>query len=76
MLNSLKTIKLLHCSYFDEHDDNACEYLPAPGSPGQQDKAKDDSDGEDPLDAFMAEIEVGRVKYLKIRTHCCTHSKP
>lgn len=44
--------------YFDDHDDNACEYQPAPGSPGQQDDAKkEDSEGEDPLDAFMAEIE-------------------
>lgn len=51
---------VLH-SYFDDDTeaDNA-EYQPAPGSPGPDDSAKkdDDSDSDDPLDAFMAGIEV------------------
>ena len=45
-------------SYFDDNDDNNLEYQPAPGSPGQQEGKQEDSEGEDPLDAFMAEIEV------------------
>lgn len=47
--------------YFDDADeaDNA-EYQPAPGSPGadqETNKKDDDSDSDDPLDAFMAGIE-------------------
>ena len=45
-------------SYFDDNDDNNLEYQPAPGSPGQEDGKQEESEGEDPLDAFMAEIEV------------------
>lgn len=49
------------CSYFD--DDNEAdnvEYQPAPGSPGPENEhgKRDDSDSDDPLDAFMAGIEV------------------
>jgi hypothetical protein len=43
--------------YFDEEDDeDNMAYQPAPGSPGED--RKEDSDEEDPLDAFMADIEV------------------
>jgi len=49
--------------YFDEEDEPA-PYIPAPGSPGFEDAAgkKEDSDEDDPLDAFMADIEK-EVKY-------------
>lgn len=46
--------------YFDEEDDApSLDYLPAPGSPtnNQGKKAQDSDEEEDPLDAFMAGIE-------------------
>jgi hypothetical protein len=50
--------------YFDEEDEAASsnlEYIPAPGSPSYDDtkKAKQESSDseEDPLDAYMANIE-------------------
>ncbi|XP_069110146.1 LOW QUALITY PROTEIN: ATP-dependent RNA helicase DDX42-like [Argopecten irradians] len=45
--------------YFDDDDEEGdLEYQPAPGSPGADDKNKDGSDSDDPLDAFMADIEA------------------
>ncbi|KAH3720190.1 hypothetical protein DPMN_063085 [Dreissena polymorpha] len=50
-------------SYFDDdheevNNSNNEAYQPAPGSPGA-DKGRDgDSDSDDPLDAFMANIEA------------------
>ncbi|KAK3108954.1 hypothetical protein FSP39_019665 [Pinctada imbricata] len=41
--------------YFDDEDEDDMAYQPAPGSPGA--KKNDDSDSDDPLDAFMAGIE-------------------
>jgi hypothetical protein len=56
---------VLFWRYFDDDDEeqniNDLEYMPAPGSPvlNQTDKHDSDSDNsEDPLDAFMADIEV------------------
>lgn len=44
--------------YFDlEDEEENLEYQPAPGSPGADGNKKDDSDSDDPLDAFMADIE-------------------
>lgn len=48
--------------YFDEDDaggggEEEAGYQPAPGSPGQGAKPDGDSDSDDPLDAFMADIE-------------------
>ena len=43
-------------------------YQPAPGSPGQQ-KKDDGSDSDDPLDAFMADIEVHSSDYCKLLKH-------
>lgn len=54
--------------YFEQDDDddggnssNTLAYIPAPGSPSWDlQNAKKDSDSEDdPLDAFMAGLEVG-----------------
>ena len=48
--------------YFDDDGEEAAAdnddmaYQPAPGSPGQQ--ASSDSDSDDPLEAYMANIEV------------------
>ena len=52
------------CRYFEDDEDvnpDDLEYQPAPGSPtlDQQKPTEDSSDSEeDPLDAFMAGIEV------------------
>ncbi|XP_029638136.1 ATP-dependent RNA helicase DDX42 isoform X1 [Octopus sinensis] len=46
--------------YFDDDDDENLdlEYQPAPGSPGvDKEEGDDNSDSDDPLDAFMANIE-------------------
>ena len=56
MTNSASSID----SYFEDDAeeqtvDDDCGYQPAPGSPGQQ---SSDSDSDDPLEAFMAGIEV------------------
>lgn len=56
--------------YFDDDDaaDNAA-YQPAPGSPGPDaDERKDDSDSDDPLDAFMAGIEQEVEEESKAKT--------
>ena len=77
------------CSrYFDDdEEDNAddLEYLPAPGSPtlggkaGPQ-KEEESDDSDDPLDAFMAGIEVGMLLVTNIKSGkvlypliCITH---
>ena len=39
-------------------DDDDCGYQPAPGSPGQVQEEEDD----DPLDAYMAELEKEAVR--------------
>ena len=49
--------------YFEDDDEDAgggdLEYQPAPGSPGRtRSSAAADSDSDDPLDAFMAGIDV------------------
>ncbi|XP_060066289.1 ATP-dependent RNA helicase DDX42-like [Ylistrum balloti] len=55
--------------YFDDDDEEGdLEYQPAPGSPSADDKNKDGSDSDDPLDAFMADIEKevkGKMKESK-----------
>ena len=49
--------------YFEDDDeeegvnDPACEYQPAPGSPGPEGGDASDA-SDDPLDAFMASLEV------------------
>ncbi|KAK9501901.1 hypothetical protein O3M35_012537 [Rhynocoris fuscipes] len=44
--------------YFDEEDETPrLDYIPAPGSPSAVNKQEEESDEEDPLDAFMAGIE-------------------
>lgn len=56
--------------YFEDDDEdqrniNDLEYQPAPGSPtldrlagGKKDSDSDSDDSDDPLEAFMADIEV------------------
>lgn len=46
--------------YFDDEDDAASsslEYIPAPGSPSYKAPAQDSDSDNDPLDAYMANIE-------------------
>ena len=51
-----------NCRYFNDDGEEAAAgeddmgYQPAPGSPGQQ--SSSDSDSDDPLEAYMAGIEV------------------
>jgi hypothetical protein len=53
--------------YFDDDDETAdLEYQPAPGSPSFDKKPGDDSGSDDPLDSFMADIEVRHFKSLKV----------
>jgi len=63
--------------YFEDDDDdprsaNDLEYQPAPGSPtldrmkaaGKNNKDSSDSDSDDPLESFMADIEVSVLVYF------------
>ncbi|ODN05903.1 ATP-dependent RNA helicase DDX42 [Orchesella cincta] len=43
--------------YFDEDEEEPLAYIPGPNSPSRKDRRVNDSDDDDPLDAFMAGIE-------------------
>lgn len=60
--------------YFEQEDEeepgnssNTLAYIPAPGSPSWdlQNQKKDSDSEDDPLDAFMADLEVSICTFLK-----------